>query len=74
MAIHSSRLKELNFNKLELDCKEEQYMTLNTIAFRLLKQYVSSLKNIFIAFVDYFKKARLLIICRHHSVSELLFR
>ena len=45
-------LERTKFNKFELYCKEEQYMTLNAIAFCLLKQYVSSLKNIlFLAFV-----------------------
>ena len=41
-------LERTKFNKFESDCKEEWYMTLNAIAFCLLKQYVSSLKNIFV--------------------------
>ena len=45
-----------------IDFKENFYMTSNAIAFCLLKEYVSSLKNIFVfsfcRLADYMGKAR----------------
>ena len=62
-------LERTKFNKSKLDSKEKYYWTLNPIAFCLLKQYVSRMKNSFFCRpVDPFKKVHRLII----FVSEFI--
>ena len=58
-------LERTETNKLELDCKEKYYMSLNVIEICFLKQYVSTLENNFVfsfcRLAESFKKARRLI-------------
>ena len=66
-------LEKTEFNKLKSDCKGKYYTILNTIAFCLLKQYMSNFKTtLFFSFSglgDSFKKAHLLIIFVYECVQ-----